>query len=69
MLAAADNPAGGGASEGMGLGMGFAMANQMVQGAGQTGGVGAAPPPPPNTAWHVAVNGQTQGPYTTQQLA
>ncbi|MEO1997254.1 MAG: SPFH domain-containing protein [Planctomycetaceae bacterium] len=69
MMAAADNPAGGGASEGMGLGMGFAMANQMVQGAGQAGSPGSAPPPPPSTSWHVVVNGQTQGPLTTQQMA
>jgi len=69
LMAAAENPAGGGASDGMGLGMGFAMANQMMQGAGQAGGPGAAPPPPPNTSWHVVVDGQTQGPFTTQQVA
>jgi membrane protease subunit (stomatin/prohibitin family) len=67
MTAAASNPAGGGASEGMGLGMGFAMANQMMQGAGRT--AGAAPPPPPGAAWHVASNGQTLGPFTAAQLA
>jgi membrane protease subunit (stomatin/prohibitin family) len=67
MTAAAENPGGGGASEGMGLGMGFAMANRMMGAAG--GGPAAAPPPPPATVWHVAVNGQTQGPYETQQLA
>lgn len=46
---AARNPAGGGASEGIGLGMGFAMANQMVRGFGQPGhgGVGQAAPPMP----------------------
>ncbi len=70
MTAAAENPAGGGASEGMGLGMGFAMANQMMQGAGQAAGTaGAMPPPPPAAAWHVAVNGQTQGPFSIAQLA
>ena len=50
MTAAAENPAGGGASDGMGLGMGFAMASRMMPG---QGGVapgtpvagGAAPPP------------------------
>ena len=42
MMAAADNPAGGGAADGMGLGMGFAMANQMVQSPGMS-----APPMPP----------------------
>ncbi len=67
MTLAAENPSGGGAAEGMGLGMGFAMANRMVQ-AGQPGGApalgGVAPPPLPTQAvWHVALNGQSQGPY------
>jgi len=76
MLAAADNPAGGGAAEGMGLGMGFAMANRMVNAPGMNtagmntaGAAGVAPPPQPIASWHVAVNGQTQGPFTPQQLA
>ncbi|MFQ5732398.1 MAG: SPFH domain-containing protein, partial [Planctomycetaceae bacterium] len=70
MLEAAENPAGGGATEGMGLGMGFAMANQMVQSGGMAmgGARTAAPPPPPMSAWHVAVNGQTQGPFNDQQM-
>lgn len=71
MEAAANNPAGGGAAEGMGLGMGFAMANRMAGAAGpQQAGYPMAPPPPPQAAaWHVAVNGQTTGPYSDQQLA
>ncbi len=69
MLSAAENPAGGGAAEGMGLGMGFAMANQMVQGAGGALSGATPPPPPAATAWHIAVNGQTQGPFNDQQLA
>lgn len=68
MTAAAENPSGGGAAEGMGLGMGFAMANQMTRGMG-TAFPGATPPPPPGAAWHVAVNGQTQGPFTSEQLS
>lgn len=82
LRAAAENPAGGGASEGMGLGMGFAMANRMIQapgmmgpGAGgmmggmaQQGGAGVAPPPLPTVAWHVAVDGQTQGPFNDSQM-
>jgi membrane protease subunit (stomatin/prohibitin family) len=70
MTQAASNPSGGGAADGMGLGMGFAMANQMMGGmaqAGAGGGAGAAPPPPP-AAWHVAVNGQTMGPFGMAQL-
>jgi membrane protease subunit (stomatin/prohibitin family) len=68
MTAAASNPAGGGASEGMGLGMGFAMANAMMNNM-KPGAAGIAPPPPPPDAWHIAVNGQTQGPFTSQQIA
>jgi len=78
MTMAASNQAGGGAAEGLGLGIGLAMANRMapgMSGPGMAGGVaGAAPsqsvPPPPPTAapWHVAVNGQTLGPYSIQQI-
>lgn len=64
---AAANP-GGGAAEGMGLGMGFAMANQMAQNLGRAGATGA-PPPVPSEAWHVAVGGQTQGPFSGAQIA
>jgi membrane protease subunit (stomatin/prohibitin family) len=71
MTAAAENPApGGGAAAGMGLGMGMAMANEMMRGQGMGGGAGVAvPPPPPGELWHIAVNGQTQGPFDAQQLA
>ena len=77
MMAAAENPSGGGAAEGMGLGMGFAMANRMAGGmmgaqpaAGGMAMGGAAPPPlPQQTAWHVAVGGQTQGPFSPDQVA
>jgi membrane protease subunit (stomatin/prohibitin family) len=66
ITAAANNPAGGGASEGMGLGMGLAMANRM---AGAFAPAGTAPPPVPGAAsWHIAVNGQQQGPFTPQQI-
>jgi len=70
MTAAAENPAGGGAAEGMGLGVGFAMASQMMHGAGQAGMMpGAAPPPPPSGAWHVTSEGKTLGPFSQAQLA
>ena len=71
MREAAANPSGGGAAEGMGLGMGFAMANQMAQQmAPGGGGGGAAPPPVPGAAaWHVAVGGQSQGPYDLTRLS
>lgn len=70
MTAAAENPSGGGAAEGMGLGLGFAMAGRMMQPGMAGAAPGMAPPPPPvAAAWHVAVNGQTSGPFSAQQLA
>ena len=71
MTAAAENPSGGGAAEGMGLGLGFAMAGRMMQPGMADAGPGLAPPPPPPaaTAWHVAVNGQTRGPFSAEQMA
>lgn len=68
MTAAAENPSGGGAAEGMGLGMGFAMANRMMPGGQAAAAPVHAPPPLPVSAWHVAVNGQTTGPFTIEQL-
>jgi len=60
--------AGGAAAEGAGLGLGLAMAGRMLQpGAGMGAGAGAAPPPLA-TSWHIAVNGQSQGPYAHDQL-
>lgn len=71
LTTAAGNPAGG-AGEGLGLGMGFAMATNVAQGLGRAmpgAMTGAMPPPPPVDAWHVAVNGQSQGPFTSAQIA
>jgi len=74
MTLAAENQAGGGAADGMGLGLGFAMANRLMQPglaaglnpqAGVSAGSQLAPPLP---AWHVAVNGQSQGPFSMDQL-
>ena len=69
MMAAADNPSGGGA-EGMGMGMGFAMANRMAQmGQAPMAQPIAAPPPVPNAAtWHAAIGGQSSGPYSLAQI-
>lgn len=63
---AAKNPSGG-AGEGLGMGMGFGMANRMIN---MTGGAPtAAPPPlPPQVTWHIGVNGQSQGPFTGEQI-
>jgi membrane protease subunit (stomatin/prohibitin family) len=71
MLAAADNPGGGGA-EGLGMGMGFAMAQRLAQmgSAPVATPIAAAAPPPLSggATWHVAINGQSQGPFTLPQL-
>ena len=79
MTAAAQNPGGdGGMGAGLGMGMGMAMANQMAQ-AGPWGSPAAqaqpapaaspAPPPPPvEHVWHLAVNGQTTGPFSKADL-
>ncbi len=71
MEAAANNEGGGGASTGMGLGAGFAMAGQMAnmynqpqnQGGGQQQGPGGPPPVPQAVQFYLAVNGAQQGPY------
>lgn len=64
----AKNPSGGLAGAAMGLGAGFGVAQQM---AASAFGVAppAAAPAAPSVVYHVAVNGQTQGPFTAEQLA
>jgi membrane protease subunit (stomatin/prohibitin family) len=64
---AAENPGAGSAAAGMGLGMGYAMANQMAAGLAPQP-TASAPPPLPTDAWHVAINGQQQGPMNSAQL-
>lgn len=72
--AGGDSAMGTGMGMGMGMGMAQAMANAMGgMGAGNAqpaAPAAAAPPPPPPAAaqYHVAVNGQTTGPFSTQQL-
>jgi membrane protease subunit (stomatin/prohibitin family) len=77
MTHAAQQPDGGsGMGAGLGMGMGMAMANQMAQqgpwGAGQGGGspAQAAPPPPPPVehVWHIAENGETDGPFSRADM-
>jgi membrane protease subunit (stomatin/prohibitin family) len=67
----ASNPGGGTAADGMGLGMGLAMASQMSrQMTGAAPGAAAAPPPvPPSVGFHVAVEGNTTGPFPVDQLS
>ncbi|WP_437206819.1 SPFH domain-containing protein [Planctomicrobium sp. SH664] len=66
ILAASENPAGGGMSEGLGMGLGFGMANRMAQGAAP--GMASPPPLPSQNVWHVALNGKSEGPYDIAQL-
>lgn len=61
---------GGAVGAGVGAGIGLGMAQQMQ--AGPWGAAPAAapppPPPPPVVQWHVAVNGQTTGPFSEPEL-
>jgi membrane protease subunit (stomatin/prohibitin family) len=78
--AAAENPAGGLAGAGIGLGMGAAVAGQMMGGgsravpppvlaAASHSAVAPGPPAPPVPRWHVAAGGRSFGPFSTLQLA
>ncbi|RED11842.1 SPFH domain-containing protein [Pontivivens insulae] len=74
MAEAAKNP-GGGMGAGLGMGMGMGMAQSMAQ-SGPWGSAPAAaapaamapPPPPVEHVWHIAENGQTQGPFSKARL-
>lgn len=71
MKAAAENPSGG-ASEGIGMGMGFAMANKMGESLsvpGSTNVAAATPPPVPGqTTYFMALNGQQSGPFNVADI-
>ncbi|MCM2562689.1 SPFH domain-containing protein [Lutimaribacter sp. EGI FJ00015] len=66
--------AGAGMGAGLGMGMGMAMANQMAQqgpwGAApaQAGAPAAPPPPPVEHVWHIAVKGETKGPFSKADM-
>lgn len=64
MQSAAENPSGG-ANEGIGMGMGFAVAQQMSQAFSDSGNrQQSAPPPIPNAIqYFLAVDGRQQGPF------
>jgi len=67
---AAKNP-NGGAGAGLGLGMGIGMGSRMAGGIGAAPPLGAGlptPPPLPQVAWHGAANGQSQGPFSGEQI-
>ena len=68
MEKAADNP-GGTASGGIGMGMGFAIANQMGQAmAGNQPGQSTPPPLPNQAVFHVAIDGQQAGPFGMDKI-
>ncbi|WP_136682371.1 SPFH domain-containing protein [Falsirhodobacter xinxiangensis] len=58
---------GGAASSAMETGLGAAIGMNMAQ----RGPWGAVPPPPPpvDPAWHIAINGVAQGPYSSADLS
>jgi len=78
MLRGADQP--GGIGAGIGAGMGAAVGAGMASQIGRAGPWGqtmpqpqpavppAPPPPPAETVWHIAVNGETDGPYGRAHL-
>ncbi len=71
MKAAAENPSGG-ASEGIGMGMGFALANKMSQSftpASNNATQSTPPPIPQQTQYFVALNGQQSGPFNLADLS
>jgi membrane protease subunit (stomatin/prohibitin family) len=72
MLAAANNPGGGGTmGDMMGMGMGMAMAGQManqMQNVGQQQAPAGPPPLPGAQTFHVDMGGQSQGPFTVAQI-
>jgi hypothetical protein len=55
---------GGGASAGMNLGMGVALAGQMMNQQQQQPMMSAPPPMPSSSSWHFGINGQNMGPLT-----
>ncbi|MGL5009454.1 MAG: SPFH domain-containing protein [Paracoccaceae bacterium] len=69
---ALDNPdgaAGGALAAGVGAAMGLGMAQKIGVGGAAAPAAVAPPPPPPSKVWHMAVNGETKGPYTEADLA
>ncbi len=63
---AAENPSGM-AGAGVGMGMGYVMANQMGQLFNQQGNTGS-PPPLPNSSFFIGVNGKQEGPFDLNAL-
>lgn len=64
---AAKNP-GGGMGDAMGLGAGFAMAQQMAQALAPKADQAAPPPIPGALHFHIVLNGQQAGPFSLDEL-
>ncbi|HFE48066.1 MAG TPA: SPFH domain-containing protein [Chromatiaceae bacterium] len=61
--------AGGGAmSDAMGMGVGMAMAGKMAESLHASSGSATPPPLPGQAAYHVAIDGKTQGPFGADEL-
>ncbi len=67
MKAAAENPAGG-ASEGIGMGMGFAIANKMGENLSTSNSPTSPPPVPVQNQYFIVVNGQQTGPVNLTKI-
>jgi hypothetical protein len=71
ITAAANNPGGdSGMGAGLGIGMGMSMANSLARsGAPAAQGSATVPPPPPlDKVWHLAISGETRGPFSRAEL-
>ena len=68
MPVAAENPAGGLAAAGVGLGMGMAYVNTAGPGDSPQGPMAVVPPAPPEPQWHVSREGETLGPVPLSEL-
>lgn len=68
MQAAAENPSGG-ASEGVGMGLGFAMANRMSELSNKVGKDQQEPPPLPTlSSFHIEIDGEATGPVNVEEV-
>ncbi len=68
MEAAASNP-GGGAADGIGLGVGFAMANKLAKESDSGQAAASTPPPLPHLMqYHVALDGEANGPFSLNEV-
>ena len=65
---AAENMGNGNGNAAMDMGLGLAMANKMADAFNRPTTPAAAPPPLPDSNWHVALGPQSSGPHSMPQL-